>query len=422
LILQGYHVLCSGETGTGKSVVVKNLLNHAFDDTYSDISINFSARTSANQTQDLIDVKLDKRRKGVFGPPLGNTCIVFVDDLSMPKKEEYGAQPPIELLRQWMDHRGWYDRSDGSFRNLVDIQFVAAMGPPGGGRTKITQRYIRHFNLINFVPFDDQSLSRVFGTIVDWFLAKGFDASIKKLKENVVDATIHIYNAIAATLLPTPAKSHYLFNLRDLSKVFQGVAQGSSDVIQEKSQFVRLWSHECLRVFYDRLINEGDRDWFIETLKEVTKGSFNLDWSQVQENPDKPVVFGNYSNPRAIKKVYQEIDDMEILSKVMNDYLDDYNAVSNKPMDLVLFQNAIDHVSKISRVINQPYGNALLVGVGGSGRKSATKLAVFIADYELFQIEISKSYGMVEWREDLKAMMMKAVIENQPTVFLLDDI
>ncbi len=420
LLRKGYHVLCTGDTGTGKSVSIKNKLLSGMPSNFNSISLNFSAQTSANQTQDLIDSKLDKRRKGVIGPPLGMITIVFVDDLNMPAKEEYGAQPPIEILRQWMDHRGWYDRKENEFRRLVDIQFCAAMGPPGGGRTRITQRYVRHFNLINFVNFSNESLGRVFGTILDWRLNQGFQNSVKQLSPNCIQATLNVYNTIAASLLPTPAKSHYTFNLRDLSKVFQGILMGDVNNIKDKDCFIRLWSHECMRVFHDRLIDDADRTWFKGLIVSTVKEAFNADFQKIR-GEHQNIIYCNFGDPKSLTKPYVELADRSNLQKIMNDYLDDYNQMTTKPMNLVLFESAIEHVARISRIINQPYGNALLVGVGGSGRKSLTTLAVSIADFELFTIEITKSYGMNEWREDIKLVMNKAGCLNKPTVFMMDD-
>ena len=423
LVHLGIHIMLTGDTGTGKTVQVKQLLTEILDNNiYVPLYLNFSAQTSANQTQDIIDGKLVKRRKGIYGPPPQKKCVVFVDDLNMPKKETYGAQPPIEILRQWMDHRGWYDRKEQTFKKLIDLQFIVAMGPPGGGRTFITQRYVRHFHMINLVPFDDGSLNKLFQSIMDWHMLKGFAGKIKGLAPKVVEASIALFNETRRCMLPTPLKSHYTFNLRDLSKVFQGFCLIQKEDISGPDQVARLWVHECQRVFQDRLVDEHDRGWFQKTIEDMLPQFFQLKWKQVAGN-NEMLIYGNYIDPRTPveKRRYVEIEDHEKLQKVMTDYLEDYNAVNTKRMNLVLFEYAVDHLSRIARVIQLPGGNALLVGLGGSGRKSLCALAAFLGEMTPFSIEISKQYGMVEWHDDLKVVFRMAGVEKKDVVFLFSD-
>lgn len=123
-----------GNTGTGKTVVVNGLLQELDETAYTSMSIVFSAQTSSLKTQEQIESKLVKRTKTKMIPD-GKKMVIFIDDLNMPRKEKFGAQPALELIRQWIDYDGWFDRQQRDlFKYILDVQLVCAMGPPGGGR------------------------------------------------------------------------------------------------------------------------------------------------------------------------------------------------------------------------------------------------------------------------------------------------
>ena len=430
LVDRGKHVLFAGPTGTGKTVYIQAALDARDKTKFRNIQSTFSAQTNANAVQDIIDSKLDKRRKGVFGPPIGSRAVVFIDDLNMPELEEYGAQPPIELVRQFFDHGGWYDRGELVMRTLQDVQFAAAMGPPGGGRNPITPRMLRHFNLVSVCDFDDASLTRVYGQIADWWCRRaGLPSDVAGKTPNLVKATLEIYNTIKLQLLPTPSKSHYTYNMRDLSKVWQGVSM-VGNVQKDLGAVVRLWAHESLRVFHDRLVDDADRRWFFDFVKKMVSKHCGLQFDKVFEHLDfdgdgsvdiwelRNLMYADFYDGEGN---YAEVTEMSQLLAVVEEQLVEYNQQSKTRMDLVLFLYAAEHICRVSRVIRQELGNALLVGVGGSGRQSLTRIAAFMAEYQVFQIEISKSYGAFEWREDLKTVLRKAGAEGKPTVFLFSD-
>lgn len=120
-----------------------------------------------------------------------------------------------------------------------------------------------------------------------------------------------------------------------------------------------------------------------------------------------PILYGDFtmSNPTDEEaedpRLYEDLNNWAQVKEKLEKMLEDYG-YDNKPMTLVLFNDALDHVTRIHRIIRFPKGSALLVGFGGSGKQSLTKLATYTACYQIFTISLVRGYKEADFREDLR--------------------
>ncbi|KAG6451921.1 hypothetical protein O3G_MSEX007393 [Manduca sexta] len=417
MLKAGYGVLVGGATGTGKTFLVQGTLGSLDPVRYSTQVINMSAQTTAANVQDIIEARLEKRTKGNYVPAGGKKMIAFMDDINMPVRDEYGSQPPLELIRLWHDYGYWFDRQKQWRKNVKDMVMCAAAGPPGGARSPLPTRLLSCFHAF-FLPAPAQAqLVRIFGTMLQQHLYD-FDEETKGVGKVVLTATIDMFNNIVAKLLPTPSKMHYLFNLRDISKIFQGLLRSNKDYTNTKPRFLRLWIHECFRVFCDRLTEEKDRDWFMNLVSDMLGKHFELTFHALCPSKSPPI-FGHFLNPF---EVYDDLNDPVALRKYIANQMEEYNSCPGVvKMELVLFREAIEHVCRIVRVVSQPRGNLLCVGIGGSGRQSLTRIASYISECNTFQVVVTKTYGVKDFREDLKVLYTACGVDCKKTTFIFCD-
>uniref|UniRef100_A0A8C8ZZR2 Dynein axonemal heavy chain 2 n=1 Tax=Prolemur simus TaxID=1328070 RepID=A0A8C8ZZR2_PROSS len=407
-------VLLVGPVGTGKTSIAQSVLQSLPSSQWSVLIVNMSAQTTSNNVQSIIESRVEKRTKGVYVPFGGKSMITFMDDLNMPAKDMFGSQPPLELIRLWIDYGFWYDRAKQTIKYIRDMFLMAAMGPPGGGRTVISPRLQSRFNIINMTFPTESQITRIFGTMINQKLQE-FEEEVKPIGNVVTEATLDVYNTVVQRFLPTPAKIHYLFNLRDISK---GMLRANKDFHDTKSSITRLWIHECFRVFSDRLVDAADMEAFMGIISDKLGTFFDLTFHNLCPNK-RPPIFGDFLRE---PKVYEDLTDLTVLKTAMETALNEYNlSPAVVPMQLVLFREAIEHITRIVRVIGQPRGNMLLVGIGGSGRQSLARLASSICDYITFQIEVTKYYRKQEFRDDIKRLYRQAGVELKTTSFLFVD-
>ncbi|XP_032831905.2 dynein axonemal heavy chain 9 isoform X1 [Petromyzon marinus] len=411
-------VMLVGGAGTGKSVLVGDKLSALDGDAYAVKNVPFNYYTTSAMLQAVLEKPLEKKAGRNYGPPGTRRLVYFVDDMNMPEVDAYGTVQPHTLIRQHLDYNHWYDRQKLSLKEIHNVQYVACMNPTAGSFT-INSRLQRHFCVFALSFPGSEALSSIYSSILGQHLrGSSFPAALQKTVPALVGLALALHQKVSSAFLPTAVKFHYIFNLRDLSNIFQGILFSTPECIKVPQDLMKLYLHESNRVYRDKMLEEKDFQNFDKIQVDTVKRFYD-DIDETLAQAQQMNVFCHFASGVGEPK-YLPAASWEYLNRILVEALDNYNE-TNAVMSLVLFEDAMAHICRINRILESPRGNALLVGVGGSGKQSLTRLAAFISSIEVFQITLKKGYGIPDLKADLANLYIKAGVKNLSTLLLMTD-
>ncbi|XP_029686913.1 dynein axonemal heavy chain 9 isoform X2 [Takifugu rubripes] len=407
-----------GNAGTGKSVLVGEKLGSMDTEKYVLKNVPFNYYTTSAMLQAMLEKPLEKKAGRNYGPPGSKRLIYFLDDMNMPEVDAYGTVQPHTLIRQHMDYSHWYDRNKILLKEVHNVQYVSCMNPTAGSFT-INPRLQRHFSVFALSFPGVEALTTIYTSILSQHLkGEGFMAALHNSCPKLVQLALAVHQQVSSTFLPTAIKFHYIFNLRDLSNIFQGILFCTSECLKAPADLLKIYLHESNRVYRDKLVEEKDFQLFDKLQRDTVKKLYE-DVEETLAQTRQMNVYCHFTHGLGEAR-YMPAESWSSLNRTLLEMLDNYNEV-NATLNLVLFEDAMAHVCHINRILESPRGNALLVGVGGSGKQSLARLAAFISSLDVFQITLRKGYSVSDLKMDLASLYIKAGMKNIGTMFLMTD-
>ena len=355
-------VLC-GPPGSGKTMTLFSALRKLPD--LEVVGLNFSSATTPELILKTFEQYCEYRKtpNGVVLAPvqISRWLVVFCDEINLPALDKYGTQRVISFLRQLMECNGFWRTSDLSWVKLERIQFVGACNPPTDpGRVPLSHRFLRHAPVVMVDYPGEMSLKQIYGTFNRALLK--VIPTLRGLSDALTDAMVAFYTS-SQKRFTADMQAHYIYSPRELTRWSRGIYEAIKPLeTMSPEGLVRVWAHEALRLFQDRLVAEDEKAWTDELINTIAAEHF----PQVNSSEalTRPILFSNWTSRHYIPV------DREQLREYTKARLRVFHE-EELDVQLVLFNDVLDHVLRIDRVFRQVQGHLLLIGVSGGGKVSS---------------------------------------------------
>ncbi|XP_050295050.1 dynein heavy chain, cytoplasmic isoform X2 [Anthonomus grandis grandis] len=405
-------VLC-GPPGSGKTMTLFSALRALPD--MEVVGLNFSSATTPELLLKTFDHYCEYRKtpNGVVLAPvqLGKWLVLFCDEINLPDMDNYGTQRVIMFLRQIVEQKGFYRASDQTWVSLERIQFVGACNPPTDpGRKPLSHRFLRHVPVIYVDYPGETSLKQIYGTFTRAMLR--LTPGLKGYAEPLTNAMVEFYLA-SQDRFTQDMQPHYVYSPREMTRWVRGICEAIRplDTLSVEG-LVRLWAHEALRLFQDRLVENAERQWTNENIDSVALKHFPS--ANCEKALERPILYSNW-----LSKDYMPVDREQLREYVKARLKVFYEEELDVP--LVLFDEVLDHVLRIDRIFRQPQGHLLLIGVSGAGKTTLSRFVAWMNGLSIFQIKVHNKYTAEDFDEDLRSVLRRSGCKDEKIAFILDE-
>ncbi|CAB3253573.1 unnamed protein product [Arctia plantaginis] len=405
-------VLC-GPPGSGKTMTLFSALRALPD--MEVVGLNFSSATTPELLLKTFDHYCEYRKtpNGVVLAPvqLGKWLVLFCDEINLPDMDQYGTQRVISFLRQLLEHKGFYRASDHSWVHLERIQFVGACNPPTDpGRKPLSHRLLRHVPVIYVDYPGETSLEQIYGTFTRAMLR--MQPALRGYAEPLTQAMVKLYLA-SQERFTQDMQPHYVYSPREMTRWVRGICEAIRPLDNLNVEgLVRLWAHEALRLFQDRLVDDTERQWTDENIDNVAMRFFpGINREQALA---RPILYSNWLSKDYIPVLRDQLREY-VKARLKVFYEEELD------VPLVLFDEVLDHVLRIDRIFRQPQGHLLLIGVSGAGKTTLSRFVAWMNGLSIFQIKVHNKYTGADFDEDLRSVLRRAGCRDEKVAFILDE-